>query len=340
MKRTVFRICFASTLSASALVLVLTYGMSAFAQSTCKKWVDDEYDITAWGNDDLAASAIVAGIVNQSGQPAFYGGYLQIQNYSLTQPVYFGLSGVLNDRVTAGHTRTVYLPIYRSKNDPRITKVSVRVKFCAQEGRDTAAKQKAERRLSELQDVLSSTRPPARAQPNPNTAMSTPPSPTSAANNSSRSQRKAGSQVLTPEQQRIFDDAIQDDLPGPVEQLLRSGVSVNARLENARGKTMLIEAAGTARNHIFDLLLQNGADVNAVADDNWETALWACTHGTAPGHPDSVYIFTTLIQHGADLSHVNSKRGMTVRQDLENDTRTPYTNGAYEARKYLAVLGG
>jgi hypothetical protein len=139
----------------------------AVAQTACKQWFDDTYEVSAWGNNDLESHSIVAYVANQKGSPAFHGTCLEIENYSLTQPVYYGAEApVLHNLVAAGKKKLECFPIYRSRavRDPRIQTFTVRVKFCVQQEREAeTARRKAGERITALNNVLADEKVPIQS---------------------------------------------------------------------------------------------------------------------------------------------------------------------------------
>ncbi len=95
-----------------------------------------------------------------------------------------------------------------------------------------------------------------------------------------------------------------------VEGLLSAGLAVDER--NEFGFTPLMLAASGGQTDVVRLLIERGADVNAVASQNGATPLIACV---AALHPGRVYrrIVEMLLKSGASGSlGVRDKSGRTA----------------------------
>lgn len=82
-----------------------------------------------------------------------------------------------------------------------------------------------------------------------------------------------------------------------VEILLKNGASVNARDE--RLCTALHHAAQRGRSQIIDMLIRSGCDINALDKNNWSPLMSACYWA----NPDAVMC---LLEAGADHTIVNA----------------------------------
>lgn len=87
--------------------------------------------IATCGSPWLWAANFQASIVNASGWVTCQGGYLEVSNVGRF-PVYFGLSGVVNDYLKPGETRRIYLPQYRSPSDTSSVRVPLMVRYWAE----------------------------------------------------------------------------------------------------------------------------------------------------------------------------------------------------------------
>lgn len=110
--------------------------------------------------------------------------------------------------------------------------------------------------------------------------------------------------------------------PGAIQTLLEAGVDVNARYPKARfgsseGTTALIEAANENDLETASLLIDHGANTNAVAPgtSNMPTALtWAAYHCNAD-------MIRLLLDHGADRTFRNASG-----KSAADFARTGWTN--------------
>lgn len=92
-------------------------------------WATDSFVITCSSSTDAFMKAnLTAFIANRQGDPACRGGILNISNGGL-HPVYFGLNGVLNNKLEAHANTTLDLPLLRAPNDPRPTRQEITVKY-------------------------------------------------------------------------------------------------------------------------------------------------------------------------------------------------------------------
>ena len=86
----------------------------------------DNFRVSSWGSNKMFINTYLSAFIsNSKGDPSTTGGYLRIYNASSKFPAYFGLSGVMNQKIEPGQTQMIYLPIYRSKNDYRPTVIDV-----------------------------------------------------------------------------------------------------------------------------------------------------------------------------------------------------------------------
>lgn len=88
------------------------------------------------------------------------------------------------------------------------------------------------------------------------------------------------------------------DTEGVTSTLLRYGADVNARGFRTQVKTALHEAARVGRTRICELLLENGARVDAVKSGDWTPLLIAAAGGYST-------VMRNLLQAGANPSHQN-----------------------------------
>jgi hypothetical protein len=103
------------------------YGLKESYNGT---WKEGDFVATGWGSDKMFINTYCsATVVNSKGEPSTRGGWLEVSNNSKKYPAYFGLSGVLNQKIAPGQTAKVYLAIYRSKSDTQTTRVSVHLKW-------------------------------------------------------------------------------------------------------------------------------------------------------------------------------------------------------------------
>lgn len=84
-----------------------------------------------------------------------------------------------------------------------------------------------------------------------------------------------------------------------VKELIAQGADVN--FTNERGSSALIQAALHNHKAVVSLLLDNGAEVNAVDTHSGDTSLMLATWN---GHIDIVKL---LLRHGADITIKNLK---------------------------------
>ena len=90
--------------------------------------------------------------------------------------------------------------------------------------------------------------------------------------------------------------------PEKIQRLLDLGADVNIR--NYKGKTALHCAAKAGFVRVMDVLVKNGADVNA-ADDNGETPLFDAIRSTIKKVSKKKAAVEFLLSHGADPSFEN-----------------------------------
>ena len=133
-----------------------------------------------------------------------------------------------------------------------------------------------------------------------------------------------------------------------VKQHLAAGTDVNAKLSHGQGGiTPLIVAAGGGHKEIAELLIANGADVNAT-DDGGKTPLdWAFgylkletidllrKHGGKSGVEDSIIAAASLGNVNAVKKHLAAGTDVNTKDDRG---RTPLHWAAYDGRNKIAEL--
>jgi ankyrin repeat protein len=92
--------------------------------------------------------------------------------------------------------------------------------------------------------------------------------------------------------------------PEEIQRLLDLGADVN--IHNYKGKTALHVAAKAGFVRVMEVLVNNGADVNAV-DDNGETPIFDVVRSTIKNTTKKKSAASFLLSRGADLSIENSK---------------------------------
>jgi hypothetical protein len=77
-------------------------------------WMTGTFKATAWCSDKMALTTgyVDACVVDEKGEGAFKGTFLEIRNSSSDYPVYYGLSGVINKKVEPGEKETEDLHSY------------------------------------------------------------------------------------------------------------------------------------------------------------------------------------------------------------------------------------
>lgn len=92
------------------------------------KWKTAAFEVTWVGRTPSSDGLFIAAITNERGNRTPTGSYLHIKNDG-KEPIFFGMSGVLNDELGPYEEKLIYLPIYRSSRDKRNTKLEIKVKY-------------------------------------------------------------------------------------------------------------------------------------------------------------------------------------------------------------------
>ena len=107
-----------------------------------------------------------------------------------------------------------------------------------------------------------------------------------------------------------FYDACLDGMLDRVRELCSNGVDVNFNFEERKYRTGLQGAAANGRVRIVKVLLQNGADVNAVNKDK----LTPLHRAAEKGH---VNVAKVLLQNGADVNAVDEEMTTALHHAAE-----------------------
>ncbi|HLB94181.1 MAG TPA: ankyrin repeat domain-containing protein [Candidatus Babeliales bacterium] len=94
-----------------------------------------------------------------------------------------------------------------------------------------------------------------------------------------------------------LDAAIVLNVPAYVAKALQDGADVNAILADPEGCTPLMFAILKGADTIVKLLLEHGADINAVTRSGWTALSWAARKSSR--HHMNVEVITLLLQAGA-----------------------------------------
>ena len=121
---------------------------------------------------------------------------------------------------------------------------------------------------------------------------------------------------FTPEilkERRVNAEWWKSATPEMVKDMIKSGVDINAKLSFG-GNTILMNAVADNENlAIVDIILANGADINA-RNNNGNTALMI-----ASGNNKNPAVVETLIKHGADVNTRNEMGKTALIFACEND---------------------
>ena len=108
-----------------------------------------------------------------------------------------------------------------------------------------------------------------------------------------------------------FYDACLDGMLDRVRELCSNGVDVNFDFEETKYQTGLQGAAANGRVRIVKVLLQNGADVNAVGKHKEKALHYAAWEGY-------VDVAKVLIENGADVNAATNKKKKALHVAAED----------------------